>query len=138
MVSDRDLDRGNVVTLTDLSTSEEFRLIQLAFFSSDADGLASCYSQSMIQEASGSYCSFGFIPDGLSFIHRESHYSLGLTPLLMLWKDAHCSRYLLDTDIKGQPLEKQQLTLQLLMENRVATGDEPPWVLGQLPPSFLD
>ena len=138
MTSDALGDRA-VLSLTDPATSEEFRLIQLAFFPADAQGLTSCYSQSTIHDAARQHCSFGFIPDGLSFIHCESHYSLGgQSPLFILWKDSQCSRYLLDTDSKGVPLEKQQLTLQLLMDSTVATGDEPPVVLGQLPPGFID
>lgn len=128
--------------LTDPATSNTFHLIPLPFFPSDIQGLTSCYQQSIITPSDSTetqqICTFGFIPDGLSFIHKESHYFPGQSPLFVLWKDAQCSRYLLDTDSKGQPLDRQQLTLQLLMDGTVATSDEPPVVLGQLPANFPD
>ena len=132
------------LTLTDPATSAEFYLIPLPFFPSDNKGLSSCYHQSTLTQqpaadpSEAHFCSFGFIPDGLSFIHKESHYYSGQSPLFVLWKDGHCSRYLIDTDHQGRPLEQQQLTLQLLMDGTVATSDEPPVVLGQLPASFLE
>ena len=47
-------------------------------------------------------------------------------------------RYLLDTDAEGRPLEHQVVTLQYLLGGGVATEDEPPVVLGQLPASFVE
>ena len=35
-----------------------------------------------------------FTRDGLQFLHRYSHYEIGLTPLMLLWKDSACSTYL--------------------------------------------
>ncbi len=46
-------------------------------------------------------------------------------------------RYLLDTDQEGKATEEQHLTLTYRMDGTVATEDEPPVVLGQLPASFL-
>ena len=45
----------------------------------------------------------GFVRDGLSILHREGRYEAGRgTPLALLWKDAACSRYLLETDAAGE------------------------------------
>lgn len=38
--------------------------------------------------------------DGLLLLHKEGHYHAGHTPLALLWKDAACSRYVIDTDAK--------------------------------------
>ncbi|PNH08614.1 Snurportin-1, partial [Tetrabaena socialis] len=50
-----------------------------------------------------------FVRDGLYFLHRQGHYAPGAaaSPLALLWKDLGCSRYLIDTDAKGLPLEHQ-------------------------------
>jgi snurportin-1 len=140
MTSNKDtLGQGRII-LTDPNTSNVLYLTPLPFFSSDSQGLSCCYHSSAIAHDSplAQFCSLGFIPDGLSFIHKESHYHFGQSPLFVLWKDAHCSRYLLDTDSQGKALEQQQLKLQLLMDGTVATSDEPPVILGQLPASFLE
>ena len=34
-------------------------------------------------------------------LNREAHYDLGLSPLVLLWKDAVCSQYFVDTDKDG-------------------------------------
>lgn len=36
--------------------------------------------------------------DGLLLLHKEGQYHTGHTPLALLWKDAACSRYVIDTD----------------------------------------
>ncbi|GIL69574.1 hypothetical protein Vretifemale_497 [Volvox reticuliferus] len=79
-----------------------------------------------------------FLRDGLYFLHRHGHYSPGLStsPLALLWKDLGCSRYLLDTDSSGQPLEHQAITLSYRADRTVATEDDPPVVLGKLPEAF--
>lgn len=49
-----------------------------------------------------------FVHDGLCLLHKESHYAAGQsTPLVLLWKDAGCSTYLLDTDAEANALEHQ-------------------------------
>jgi hypothetical protein len=42
-----------------------------------------------------------FTRDGVYLVHREAHYSAGPSPLALLWKDAVCSRYVIDTDPAG-------------------------------------
>ncbi|GLC63873.1 hypothetical protein PLESTF_000092700 [Pleodorina starrii] len=82
---------------------------------------------------------FEFVRDGLYFLHRQGHYcpGPGTTPLALLWKDLGCSRYLLDTDSSGQPLEHQAVVLSYRADRTVATEDEPPVVLGRLPEAFV-
>ena len=129
MTSNQDTIRQGRIILTDPSTSNIFYLTPLPLFSSDAQGLSCCYHSSTIVQdyPLSQFCSLGFIPDGLSFIHKESHYHFGQSPLFVLWKDAHCSRYLIDTDSQGKALEQQQVKLQLLMDGTVATSDDPRW-----------
>ena len=50
-----------------------------------------------------------FERDGLYFLHKEGHYLLGQSPLALIWKDASCCRFLLDTDLNGKPLQCQVL-----------------------------
>lgn len=40
---------------------------------------------------------------------RHAHYELGLTPLVLVWKDVHCCQYLLDTDSQGNVPAYQQV-----------------------------
>ena len=64
-----------------------------------------CLSTGALQEA---YT--GPVPfqrDGLMFLHKEGHYSLDSTPLALLWKDAHCSQYLLETEGDGTVPDQQ-------------------------------
>ncbi|KAK9832305.1 hypothetical protein WJX74_005806 [Apatococcus lobatus] len=83
----------------------------------------------------------GVVPyerDGLLLLHKEGHYHQGPTPLALLWKDAACSRYVIDTDAKGVIPEHQQVVLEFRMDHTVATGDDPPQVVGKLPSSFVE
>ena len=45
--------------------------------------------------------------DGLYFLHKEGYYALDHWPLAVLWKDAACSRYFVDTDTAGNALPQQ-------------------------------
>ncbi|KAG2441934.1 hypothetical protein HXX76_003539 [Chlamydomonas incerta] len=80
-----------------------------------------------------------FMRDGLYLLHRQGHYVPGPapSPLALLWKDLGCSRYLMDTDAKGLPLEHQQAILAYRADRTVATEDDPPVVLGRLPEAFV-
>ena len=83
-----------------------------------------------------------FCRDGLLLLHREAQYAPGgprhaTTPLALLWKDAACSRYLLDTDAAGAALAAQAVVLEYRMDRSVATADEAPVVLGRMPEAFV-
>lgn len=44
-----------------------------------------------------------FTRDGILLLHKEGQYEPGTsTPLALLWKDAACSRYFIDTDAAGE------------------------------------
>lgn len=85
------------------------------------------YSFSVVSQASSimktlSFCtswpsessSWSFL---LSFDHdlnlfiplRHAEYQTGNTPLALVWKDEHCSQYVIDTDNKGQVPSQQQV-----------------------------
>ncbi|CAK9229180.1 unnamed protein product [Sphagnum troendelagicum] len=81
--------------------------------------------------------SVAFVRDGLLFVNRHAHYQMGLTPLVLLWKDAECSLYLFDTDSQGNVPAHQQVVLELCSDGTVVTSDQPPTVLGSLPSDFL-
>eukprot|EP00898_Chlorokybus_atmophyticus_P001070 jgi/Chlat1/1964/Chrsp158S08702 len=78
-----------------------------------------------------------FTRDGLIFYNKQAHYVLGFTPLMLLWKDTHCSQYFVETDAQGNVPTRQQVLLQLLIDGTVGTGDDPPAVLGSIPAAFL-
>lgn len=40
---------------------------------------------------------------------RHAHYQTGSTPLALVWKDEHCSQYVIDTDGKGDIPSQQQV-----------------------------
>lgn len=42
-------------------------------------------------------------------VDRHALYELGVTPLVLVWKDAQCSKYLLDTDSQGNVPAYQQV-----------------------------
>lgn len=75
--------------------------------------------------------------DGLLFLNREAHYDLGSSPLALLWKDAHSSRYFLDTDAAGVVPDWLHIVLQCLDNGHVGTGDDPPIIVGTVPQDLL-
>ncbi|CAI5492829.1 unnamed protein product [Closterium sp. Naga37s-1] len=79
-----------------------------------------------------------FTRDGLLFYNRHSHYTLGLSPLVLQWKDAACSRFVIDTDGAGKIPEQQQVVLLLAADGSLVTSDDPPVVFGSLPPHTLN
>jgi hypothetical protein len=108
--------------------NEPYHLVALTAAVADAAGLAAAHGWRT-----------PFVKDGLYLLHKEGHYqAVGPPcPLALLWKDAACTRYLLDTDPQGVTLERQLVTLEFRMDGTVATEDDPPVVLGQLPQSFV-
>ncbi|KAK9808700.1 hypothetical protein WJX72_002173 [[Myrmecia] bisecta] len=78
-----------------------------------------------------------FQRDGCYLLHKEGQYELGPSPLALLWKDAACSSFLVDTDASGVVPQYQQLVLEYRMDRTVATSDDPPVVLGRMPDAFV-
>jgi len=77
----------------------------------------------------------GFVQDGLLFIHKETHYELGVTPLALLWKDMQCSRFFLETE-DGTSVSQQQVATLSCHKDRTVRCLEGQ-VLGTLPEAFV-
>ncbi|KAL3331575.1 hypothetical protein AABB24_035085 [Solanum stoloniferum] len=73
----------------------------------------------------------------LSIPLRHAQYQTGNTPLSLVWKDEHCSQYVIDTDNKGLVQSQQQVVLELLDDGRLATSDDPPVIFGCLLGEFM-
>ncbi|PRQ16994.1 hypothetical protein RchiOBHm_Chr7g0190291 [Rosa chinensis] len=78
-----------------------------------------------------------FIKDGILFYNKHAHYQPGNTPLALVWKDEHCSQYVIDTDSKGQVPSHQQVVLELQDDGKVTTSDDPPVVFSCLNLDFI-
>jgi snurportin-1 len=78
-----------------------------------------------------------FTRDGLYFVHRSAMYQCGQTPLALVWKDPHCSRYFVDTDPSGVPLREQHMILKYCQDRSVVTSDDQPVALAVMPESFV-
>lgn len=61
-----------------------------------AEGLQSAYAAPVC-----------FQRDGIYLLHKEGYYALDTSPLALLWKDATCSQYFIDTDAQGVPMQDQ-------------------------------
>jgi len=82
----------------------------------------------------------GYSKDSLLFVHCESHYAVGeaVTPLALLWRDRHISRFVVDTpDGSGQKLpERQAIVLELRGGLYLRTADR--ILVGQLTQEAVD
>ena len=86
----------------------------LPWFCCDPQGLEAAYRSLAVP----------FTRDGLQFIHRDSHYAIGLTPLMLLWKDGACSTYLAEA-YKDLDPAIQVVCLQVTDNGDLLTHDEP-------------
>lgn len=98
---------------------------------------ATCEGLESVVRGSCSGSTLGFVQDGCYLLHKEGHYQPGHAPLALLWKDESCSRYMLDTDADGVVPDRQQVVLQYRADATVATEDDPPVVLGRMPPDWV-
>lgn len=57
-----------------------------------------CTIQGLKEAVNGS---INYQQDGIIVAHKDGLYVPGSTPLMMLWKDASCSRFFLETDGDG-------------------------------------
>ncbi|KAL2634022.1 hypothetical protein R1flu_005501 [Riccia fluitans] len=109
------------------SQYNRYRFSVLPVYECDLGGLQAAYSAPV-----------PYTRDGVLFVNRHAHYVLGSTPLSLVWKDAACSPYPVDTDSKGNVCQYQQVVLALGDDGSVATSDDPPVVLGTMPRQFLE
>jgi len=72
-----------------VSSKNEKRIIPLLYHDADPQGIRMAYSDRV-----------PFIRDGLYFIIKQGYYNFGLSPLVLIWKDRACCRYLAD-GVKG-------------------------------------
>ncbi|CAM6102318.1 unnamed protein product [Calypogeia fissa] len=108
------------------SAHHRYRFSVVPVYECSTTGLQAAYCQPM-----------PFSRDGILFYNRHAHYILGHTPLALVWKDAQCSAYPVDTDSKGNVSAYQQVVLELASDGSVVTSDEPPLVLATMPAQFL-
>lgn len=71
----------------------------------------------------GGVATLGYGVDGLLFIRRASHYCGGSTADALVWKDAACSRFVVDTDADGVEEEHQAIVLELCADGALCTDD---------------
>ncbi|KAG0584032.1 hypothetical protein M758_3G180800 [Ceratodon purpureus] len=113
--------------LCDPSAHHHYRFSVVPVYECNVSGLQAVYSGPV-----------PFVRDGILFYNRHALYELGVTPLVLVWKDAQCSQYLLDTDSHGNVPAYQQVVLELNSDGSVVTSDDPPVTLGALAPDFLE
>ncbi|EIE25969.1 hypothetical protein COCSUDRAFT_27547 [Coccomyxa subellipsoidea C-169] len=104
-----------------------FSFVPVPLFPCNPEGMQAAYS--------------GMVPfqlrDGLLFLNKEAHYDLGSSPLALLWKDVHSSRFSLDTDAAGVVPQWQHVVLQFLDNGCLGTGDDPPLIVGTVPQALF-
>lgn len=123
----------------------ERAFLQLPAYPADTEGLAAAAPRTNTMEDEGEQTDhhhqylFPFTQDGVLFLHKEGHYTAGeTTPLALLWKDAACSNYYIDTDADGNIQQDQLVVLEYRHDDNgtVVTGDTPPIVLAKMPDQF--
>ncbi|XP_055821786.1 uncharacterized protein LOC129890242 [Solanum dulcamara] len=108
------------------STYHKYKFSALPVYNCDQEGLHTAYAGQV-----------PYVKDGLLFYNKHAQYQTGNTPLALVWKDEHCSQYVIDTDNKGQVPSQQQVVLELLDDGRLATSDDPPVIFGCLLGEFI-
>ncbi|XP_004245449.1 uncharacterized protein [Solanum lycopersicum] len=108
------------------SAYHKYKFSALPVYNCDKEGLQTAYAGQV-----------PYVKDGLLFYNKHAQYQTGNTPLSLVWKDEHCSQYVIDTDNKGQVQSQQQLVLELLDDGRLATSDDPPVIFGCLLGEFM-
>ncbi|KAF8821532.1 hypothetical protein IE077_001923 [Cardiosporidium cionae] len=73
------------------------------------------------------YCNTSFTTDSLVFVHKEAHYIAGFSPLWLCWRDAHLSRYSVDTHAMftgdNSVDQDQIICLELMPSGKLRTAD---------------
>jgi hypothetical protein len=88
--------------------------------------------------------------DGLLFYLKEAHYELGLTPVILSWKDISTSRHAIETFPEPPPADVPRADLPLIATlahypslsdstlTVLETGDNPPTTIADIPTSALE
>lgn len=97
-----------------------FPMHLLPWYCCDSEGLEAAYRSLAVP----------FTRDGLLFLHRDSNYEIGLTPLMLVWKDSNCSTYLSEVYKDIDPAI-QVVCLQVTETGDLLTHDEPQIVIAQ-------
>lgn len=106
------------------SSHNAFAIIPVPAYRADPGGLAVAHSGAAVP----------FVRDGMMMLHKEGRYLAGASsPLALLWKDAACSRFLLDTDPSGVVPPLQQVVLEYREGGDVVTSDDDVVVVAHLP-----
>lgn len=80
-----------------VSNSNHYSIIPLLYYEADCPGIQLAYSGAV-----------PFIRDGLLFMNKQGYYNMGLSPLVLVWKDPSICRYLLSTDRQKATQRVQQ------------------------------
>ncbi|XP_031271004.1 uncharacterized protein LOC116129398 [Pistacia vera] len=108
------------------SRYHKFRFSSVPVFNCDQSGLYAAYTGVV-----------SYVKDGLLFYNKYAHYQTGNTPLALVWKDEHCSQYVIDTDSKGDIPSQQQVVLELQDDGKLSTSDDPAVNFGCLDREFI-
>ncbi|KAG5192681.1 putative snur portin-like protein [Tribonema minus] len=96
----------------DVSEWNQYRIRPVPCYDCHPQGLAAAYGDPV-----------PYIRDGLLFVCKAGHYSLGTTPLVLLWKDEATTRY------DGIHATPDPFTGENSLLYPLATADDPPVVL---------
>jgi len=92
------------------SKTNEFSFASTPWYRADADGVRLAYAENI-----------GVERDGLLFYHKEAHYDVGMTPLVLRWRDASTSAFYLRDEGADDVLARAGVV--------VTESDPPPQVI---------
>ena len=112
----------------DVAKGREFSFAMLPWYDADAHGVRAAYAEDI-----------GVERDGLLFYHKEAAYDVGVTPLVLLWRDAVTSRFFTHDEGASAVLARagvnNESSPHIVSLAKSAdgtffiTGDEPPLVI---------
>lgn len=119
-------------SISSLSSFNQYRFMPLDCLRCTRDNLLNAYSAPLYYKR-----------DGLIFYNRFALYSSGVCPLVLMWKDAHCSTFFIDSadntssssDNVGGSLPLQTIAL-VARDGKFCTHDGV--ALGDVPPNFYE
>ena len=93
--------------------ANRFAILPATHFPCTRDGLAAAREGSAVD----------YQRDGLLFYHKEGFYEPGTTPLVRQWKDAACSRYVVNTSGDGELQDAQRVVLSVSSTGSLETSE---------------